>query len=46
MKPAHYCGAPYGNVFVAAYQTMAVGIAYDGPEVELFEKDRLAMLKE
>ena len=46
LRPAHYCGAPYDNVFVAAYQTMAVDTPYDGPERELFEKDRRAMLKE
>ena len=46
MKPAHYCGAPYDNLFVAAYQTLAVGMEYEGPEAELHEKDRLAMLKE
>jgi len=44
MKPAHYCGAPYDNMFVAAYQTMTVGMPYDGPEVEQHAKDRLAML--
>ena len=32
-KPAHYCGGPYGGTFVAAYETMAVDLPYDGPEV-------------
>ncbi len=38
LKPAHYCGAPYKNRFVAAYETVEVGIPYEGPEVEAFEK--------
>jgi flavin reductase (DIM6/NTAB) family NADH-FMN oxidoreductase RutF len=36
VKPAHFCGRPYGGGFVAAYQTMEVGIPYDGPEALRF----------
>jgi flavin reductase (DIM6/NTAB) family NADH-FMN oxidoreductase RutF len=46
LRPAHYCGAPYTNRFVAAYQTIDVGLPYDGPEVLLFEKQRRLLLKE
>ena len=38
VKPAHFCGRPYGGGFVAAYQTMEVGIPYDGPEALRFEE--------
>ena len=38
MKSAHFCGAPYHNMFVAAYETMSVGVPYEGPEVEEFEE--------
>ena len=38
VKSAHFCGAPYHNMFVAAYETMSVGVPYDGPEVEEFEE--------
>ena len=43
VKPVQYCGAPYQkyadkppykHMFVAAYETMAVGTPYDGPEVD------------
>ena len=46
VKPAHYCGAPYGGMFVAAYETMAVDLPYDGPEVVEFHKRERAMFKE
>ena len=46
IKSAHYCGAPYHNMFVAAYKTMAVGIPYEGPEVALHLANEKAMLKE
>jgi flavin reductase (DIM6/NTAB) family NADH-FMN oxidoreductase RutF len=46
VKPAHYCGAPYGGMFVAAYETMAVDLPYDGPEVVEFYKRERAMFKE
>ena len=42
-KPAHFCGAPYHNMFVAAYQTIAVDVAYDGPEVAAYEASERAM---
>jgi flavin reductase (DIM6/NTAB) family NADH-FMN oxidoreductase RutF len=38
VKSAHFCGAPYHNMFVAAYETMSVGVPYEGPEVEAFEE--------
>lgn len=38
VKSAHFCGAPYHNMFVAAYETMSVGVPYEGPEVEEFEE--------
>jgi flavin reductase (DIM6/NTAB) family NADH-FMN oxidoreductase RutF len=28
------CGAPYVNMFAAGYETMAVGLPYDGPEAQ------------
>ena len=31
LKPAHYCGHEYKNMFVAAYQTMEVDMVYTGP---------------
>lgn len=36
VKSAHYCGAPYGNGFVAAYETMFVDLPYQGPEVAAY----------
>jgi hypothetical protein len=38
VKSAHFCGAPYHNMFVAAYQTIAVDVPYDGPEVEAYDE--------
>jgi flavin reductase (DIM6/NTAB) family NADH-FMN oxidoreductase RutF len=46
VKSAHYCGAPYGGRFVAAHETMAVDIPYDGPEVALFHEQARALFKE
>jgi flavin reductase (DIM6/NTAB) family NADH-FMN oxidoreductase RutF len=46
IRPAHYCGAPYGGLFVGAYQTMRVDVPYEGPEVELFQRNERAMFKE
>ena len=37
VRSAHYCGAPYGNVFVKAYETISVDVPYRGPEYEKFE---------
>jgi flavin reductase (DIM6/NTAB) family NADH-FMN oxidoreductase RutF len=37
VKSAHFCGAPYHNMFVAAYETIAVDVPYDGPEVEAYD---------
>jgi flavin reductase (DIM6/NTAB) family NADH-FMN oxidoreductase RutF len=46
VKSAHYCGAPYGGLFVAAYETLGVDIPYDGPEVALHHRNERAMFKE
>jgi len=46
IRPVHYCGAPYGGMFVAMYETMSVGIPYDGPEVAEFHAREQAMFKE
>ncbi len=37
-RPAHYCGAPYGdgNMFVKAYEAITVNVPYRGPEYETF----------
>ena len=36
VRPAHYCGAPYGGAFVEAHVVHRVGVPYEGPEVEAF----------
>lgn len=46
VKSAHYCGAPYGGQFVAAYEKMAVDVPYEGPEVAAFLERERAMFKE
>jgi flavin reductase (DIM6/NTAB) family NADH-FMN oxidoreductase RutF len=46
VKPAHYCGAPYRNMFVAAYETLSAAIPYQGPEVAKFEAYRRAMFED
>jgi len=46
VRAAHYCGAPYGGMFVAMHETMAVGVPYDGPEVAEFHAREQAMFKE
>ena len=46
VRSAHYCGAPYGGKFVAAYQTVTVGVPYEGPEVAEFHARERAMFKE
>jgi len=46
VKSAHYCGAPYGGQFVAAYEKMAVEMPHDGPEVAAFLARERAMFKE
>jgi flavin reductase (DIM6/NTAB) family NADH-FMN oxidoreductase RutF len=46
VRPAHFCGAPYHNMFVAAYETIAAGMPYEGPEVALHLANEKAMLKE
>ena len=46
VKSAHYCGAPYGGQFVAAYEKVAAEIPYEGPEVAAFLARERAMFKE
>ena len=46
VRSAHYCGAPYGGRFVAAYETPAVDVPYEGPEVAEFLAREWAMFKE
>jgi len=46
VKSAHFCGAPYKNRFVAAYEVMAVDMPYEGPEVALYEQAERVMFKE
>lgn len=45
VRSAHYCGAPYGGQFVAAYEKLAVDIPYEGPEVAAFLERERAMFK-
>jgi flavin reductase (DIM6/NTAB) family NADH-FMN oxidoreductase RutF len=44
VKSAHYCGAPYKGMFVAAYETMEVDRPYDGPETDAYEEQENSML--
>lgn len=46
VRSAHYCGAPYGGRFVTAYETVEVGIPYEGPEVAEFLARERVTLKE
>ena len=46
VRPAHYCGAPYGAAFVRAYEAIEVAIPYDGPEREAFEQHRKGMFED
>jgi hypothetical protein len=46
VRPVHYCGAPYGGMFVAMHETMSVGIPYEGPEVAEFHAREQSMFKE
>ena len=38
VKPVAFCGAPYVDMFVAAHETMSVGMPYEGPEVAAAER--------
>ncbi|MFZ5692216.1 MAG: flavin reductase family protein [Pseudomonadota bacterium] len=42
VRPAHYCGAPYGNgnMFVKAYETVAVDVPYRGRAFDQFDAIR------
>ena len=44
-RSAHFCGAPYHNKFVAAYEVMAADNPYQGPEVDAYVAHEDAMLK-
>jgi len=46
VRSAHFCGAPYRNSFVAAYEVMSVDRPYDGPEAALYDQAEKAMFKE
>jgi len=45
-RPVHYCGAPYGSMFVRAYEAIDVNIPYDGPERDRFELNRRSMFED
>jgi flavin reductase (DIM6/NTAB) family NADH-FMN oxidoreductase RutF len=45
-RPAHFCGAPYHNRFVGAYEVMAGGMPYKGPEVDAYIQHEQAMFKD
>lgn len=38
-KPFHFCGWPYENAFVPAYEVTRVGLPYAGPEATAGERD-------
>jgi len=45
VRPAVYCGAPYGGAFAAAHEVHRVGVPYQGPELDAFlarEREMLA----
>lgn len=44
VRPAVYCGAPYGGAFAAAHEVTRVGVPYEGPELEAFLARERAML--
>jgi len=46
VRPAHFCGAPYGNKFVGAYEVMTVDRPYTGPEADDYDRRERAMFKE
>jgi flavin reductase (DIM6/NTAB) family NADH-FMN oxidoreductase RutF len=46
VKSAHYCGAPYGRMFVPAHVAMRVGVAYEGPEVDAFDASLHAIFED
>lgn len=46
VKPAHYCGAPYGAAFVKAYEALTVDVPYAGPERDAFEAQRVGMFED
>ncbi len=45
LKPVAFCGAPYGDMFAAQYETMKVGMPYDGPEAHYGEKNTKDLFK-
>lgn len=48
VRPAHYCGAPYGqgNMFVKAYETTSVDIPYRGSAFDRFQEIRKAFFED
>lgn len=46
ISPVAFAGAPYQNMFVAANQTMRVGMPYDGPEVTDADRSVSAMFED
>ena len=46
IKPAYYCGVPYGGgMFVGGCETMVVGAPYEGPELTLNHQFETATFK-
>jgi flavin reductase (DIM6/NTAB) family NADH-FMN oxidoreductase RutF len=46
IKPVAFCGAPYVNMFAAGYETMTVGLPYDGPEAQAAERSVRGMFED
>ena len=46
IKPVAFCGAPYVNMFAAGYETMAVGLPYDGPEAQAADRSVRGMFED
>jgi flavin reductase (DIM6/NTAB) family NADH-FMN oxidoreductase RutF len=44
VKPAHFCGAPYHDRFVAAYEVQRAARPYYGPEAAAFDAHEQAVL--
>ena len=45
-KPVHTCGAPYIDLFVPAFEPVAVAPSYEGPERQAYEENARRMRKE
>jgi len=46
IKPVAFCGAPYVDMFAAGYETMAVGLPYDGPEAQAADQSVRRMFED